>query len=133
MNTVLENLKKYDKKFFVEGSISLTEVTRAARNYIYFDEEVDNVHRSIGWQDKDFLNGFTTTKRVQVTVKEDGRTKTVWFFDTIKAGNKTGYKVSSFRDCIEVQVSQETGNMMYLMIMAKAKELSNVAIEVLSK
>ena len=131
MNIILDNLKKYDRNF-VKNPLWSTKATRAARNYVYFSKKVDNEERVIGWVDKNFLNGYTIIDSTQLTIEEDGFTKTVWFFETIQQSDngKIGYRVHSFRDNINTQVSKETGNVMYLMILAKAKEMNHVSVKI---
>lgn len=129
MNNVLETIKKYDKDF-VKGALWHTHVTRPSRNYIVFADRVDNVKREYGYRDKEYLNGYTVEKMVKVTISEDGFLKSVWYFDTIKLGEQTGYRVRSFKDCLEVQVSKETGNILYMMIMIQAKNMKGASVKV---
>lgn len=117
MNEIREILHKYDREF-VKNALHYTLITRACRNYVLFADRVDGVSRTV----ENPLNGFTRTKRVQVTVSEDNSVKAIWYFDEIADNlGRKGYRVSSWRDCIDVEVSKETGNIMYQMIMEKGK------------
>lgn len=126
MSNIREILHKYDKEF-VKGALHYTLITRACRNYVVFADKVDGVSRTV----EKPLNGYRTAKRIQVTVYEKKSLRCIWYFDTIESYGKIGYRVSSWRDCIDVEVSKETGNIMYQLIMEKGKETpqSKIVVE----
>ena len=127
-NKIKEAIRKYDKDF-VKNTHWYTLITRCARNYIVFAEKVDGISRAYGWRDKEFLNGYSIIKRIDMKILENDFTKTIWHFKTIKNDyGKIGYIVSSNRDCLESQVSKETYDIIYQMIIEKSKEISNSKI-----
>lgn len=117
MKDIREILHQYDREF-VKNALHYTLITRACRNYVVFADKVDKVSRVVEHP----LNGYRTTKRIQVEVYEKKSLRCIWYFDTIETDfGQVGYRVSSWRDCIDVEVSKETGNIMYQMIMEKGK------------
>lgn len=124
MKDIKELINKYDN-----GKEYPSKATRAARNFI-----VSNDVKCYGWEDKEFVNGFQLVKSVKLIVMLENRIQTIWCFDTIKGyGDKVGYRVHSWCDQFDVQISKEDGNTAYLMIMKKAKEIkgSKVIMETL--
>jgi hypothetical protein len=116
-----ESINQLIKKFDY-GRDYPSKITKAANNYI-------RSVKSYGWDDKEFINGYQTIKWVQVTVKQNGYTETVWSFKTAQQPNgKTGYLVNSWKDHFDIQVSKEDGNTAYLMIMQKARETKGTEI-----
>jgi len=126
MENIKELIKKYDREF-VKHSIRHTMITRSARNYIVFAEKVDGVKRTY-WFDDNFLNGYSTIKKTKVEILENSWVKSVWYFKVIEAGNRIGYKIDSWLDCLDVQVSKETFDIVYQMIIEKQKEVPNSEI-----
>lgn len=107
---------------FDNGKEYPSRVTRAANNYI----------RSVkhyGWDDDEFVNGYQLIKSVKVTVMMKDNIQTIWHFDTVQEQfGKIGYIVHSWRDHFDLQVSKEDGNIAYLMIMQKAKEVKGAKV-----
>lgn len=119
----MKDIKELIKEFEC-GKEYPSKATRAARNFIVSDKV-----RCYGWNDREFVNGFQTIKSVKVTVMLENRIQTIWYFDIIKGyGDKIGYRVHSWCDQLDVQVSKEDGNMAYLMIMQKVKELKGAKV-----
>lgn len=117
MEDIKQLIKKYDN-----GKSYPSRVTRAANNYI----------RSVkhyGWDDKEFVNGYQQIKTVKVTVMMENRIQTIWHFDTVQEQfGKIGYRVHSWCDHFDLQVSKEDGNIAYLMIMQKAKQIKGAKV-----
>lgn len=117
MEDIKQLIKKYDN-----GKSYPSRVTRAANNYI----------RSVkhyGWDDKEFVNGYQQIKSVKVTVMLENSVQTIWHFDTVQERfGKIGYLVHSWRDHFDLQVSKEDGNIAYLMIMQKAKQIKGAKV-----
>ena len=125
MEDIKQLIKEYDN-----GKSYPSRVTRAANNYI-------RSMKHYGWDDAEFVNGYQQIKSVKVTVMLENRIQTIWHFDTIQETwgrewkGKIGYRVHSWCDHFDLQVSKEDGNIAYLMIMQKAKEVkgSKVIVE----
>lgn len=119
MRNIEQLIKKYDN-----GKEYPSRVTRAARNFIVSDEV-----RCYGWNDKEFVNGFQQVKSVKLTVMLGNRIQTIWHFDTIQEKfGKIGYRVHSWGDQLDVQVSKEDGNAAYLMIMQMSKKVEGIEV-----
>lgn len=101
-----------------------SRVTRAARRFIMSDSV-----KHYGWGDEEFVNGFQLVKEVKLTVMLENRTQTIWRFETIQERfGKIGYRVHSWGDQFDAQVSKEDGNTAYLMIMQMAKKVKGAKV-----
>ena len=119
----MENIKELVRKHDHGKKAPYAEVTRAAINYIHSV-------KCYGWGDEEHVvYGVQDVKWVKVTVMVNNRTDTVWSFRTIKdMSGKIGYRVNSWRNQFDRQVSKEDGNIAFLMIMEKAKEVKGAKV-----
>ncbi len=118
----MKDIKALVKKYDYGKKCPYAEVTRAAINYIHSV-------KCYGWEDEEHVNGYQCIKWVKVTVNVDNRTQTIWNFRTVQERfGKVGYIVDSWRNQFERQVSKEDGNIAFLMIMEKAKEVKGAKI-----
>lgn len=118
----MENIKALVKKYDYGKKFPYAEITRPAINYIHSV-------KCYGWEDKEHVNGYQCIKWVKVTVEVNDRIQTIWNFRTVQEQfGKVGYIVDSWCNQFERQVSKKDGNIAYMMIMEKAKEIKGVKI-----
>lgn len=114
--SIIEDLIKSEEANISKSTLIASKVTKAARHYVY-NSELPSTQ----------LNGFHTEERVELTVLgKNSNTETVWYIEKIADRfNNIGYRIESWRDCLDVQVTQETANLAYLMIVTKATEVKD--------
>ena len=114
--SIVEDLIKSEEASILKGTLISSEVTKAARHYVYNSESPETQ-----------LNGFHIEERCELTVLgKTSHTETVWYIEKIADNfNNIGYRIESWRDCLDVQVTQETANLAYLMIVTKATEVKD--------
>jgi hypothetical protein len=119
MRNIEQMIRKHDN-----GKEYPSRVTRAARRFIVSDDV-----KCYGWGDEEFVNGFQQVKTVKVIVTMNNRIQTIWHFDTIQERfGKIGYRVHSWCDQIDVQISKEDGNTAYLMIMQMVERVDGAKV-----
>ena len=94
-------------------------VTCDAIKYIKGDKAV-----RYGFNDDEFVNGYKVVAETVVTTYYQDGLEAVWYFDKVEEEytNKIGYIVSSWRNQLDMQVSKETGNKAFQLIIDRARK-----------